>query len=599
MALLWPDADSKSARHSLRNALYGLRRTLGEAVLVARGEGYIGIDPGAIQLDALELRRLLADGRWEEAVAGWTGDLAPGLHVDGAPEFEQWLENQRTALRRAVNEAAWRRVDELEQSGGASLAPAARRAWELDPANEAGARRLIRILDLTVGRAAAMRAYEDLVAWLHRELEADPSVETRALARELEARTDVGGPVPSPSPTPSTKPTAGGVPVPPVVGSTWNRGTKRIAIAAGLLIAAVLSLFALRYAGTMQPRSAPDSATTQSVGGLPLPMRYRQDTASYGSYLRALELRLHGHNLASRDSFAALAARMPSYGPAYAGLAHAYLVNVVARLTPAAEGYPLTDAAAHRALALDSTLASAYVALGMVEIMWRWNLPQARALIDRALALDPNDPEVHMLRANWFRWSGEGDSSLAEARKTHELDPLDRGHSNLVARLLFLTRRYPESEAAYRETIRNYPASAVAYGELSDLYRATGRPAKALEILRAGARANGDSARAAALPPATSDSQAARVFADLAGREVREVEEAGRAGRSIDPRAAAFAYARLRDADHTLRWLNTMVLEHHPQIPVVLFHPLFDFLRDDPRYKMWEAQLPWRARAPR
>src|SRR6476660_2183154 len=49
MALLWPEADAESARHPLRNALYGLRQALGESVFVSRGEGYVGLDPGAIR----------------------------------------------------------------------------------------------------------------------------------------------------------------------------------------------------------------------------------------------------------------------------------------------------------------------------------------------------------------------------------------------------------------------------------------------------------------------------------------------------------------------------------------------------------------------
>ena len=159
MALLWPEADADSARHSLRNAIYALRQALGDAAFVSRGEGYVGLDLGAVRCDALEVRRLLAEARWGEAVAGWGGELVPGFYVSGAPEFESWLEEQRTGLRRAVASAAWRRVDELERSGDAGLVAAAERAWALDPANEAGARRLMRFLDASVGRAAALRAY--------------------------------------------------------------------------------------------------------------------------------------------------------------------------------------------------------------------------------------------------------------------------------------------------------------------------------------------------------------------------------------------------------------------------------------------------------
>ena len=85
MALLWPEGDDESTRHSLRNTLYGLRQALGEGAILPRGEGYVELDPAAIRCDAVEVRGLLAAQRWKDALAAWGGDLAPGFHISGAP----------------------------------------------------------------------------------------------------------------------------------------------------------------------------------------------------------------------------------------------------------------------------------------------------------------------------------------------------------------------------------------------------------------------------------------------------------------------------------------------------------------------------------
>ena len=61
-----------------------------------------------------------------------------------------------------------------------------------------------------------------------------------------------------------------------------------------------------------------------------------------------------------------------------------------------------------------------------MEMFWHWNLPRAGQLIDRGVALEPSDPEAHAIRGTWFRWRGEMDSAVAEARKSVELDPLGR-----------------------------------------------------------------------------------------------------------------------------------------------------------------------------
>jgi DNA-binding SARP family transcriptional activator/Flp pilus assembly protein TadD len=598
MALLWPDADAESARHSLRNALYGLRQTLGEAAVVSRGEGYVGLDPSAFRCDALEMRRLLGEQRWEDAVTSWSGDLAPGFHVSEAPEFEHWLDEQRAGLRRAVTDAAWRRVDELERSGDAGLVPAAQRAWALEPADETGARRLMRLLDASGQRAAALRAYDDLADYLRRECEAEPSAETRKLAAELKARVET-----QVSPTHQVLPAA---PQPSdyqkadseSVGSRPSKNGRRISvtmagIAGALLMAAVVSVFALRPAGSVA--LGPDSSSTEMTeieNSLRLPLRYRQDTSAYGSYLRGMTLRFNGGIEASRDTFAALVDREPLYAPGYSALAHAYLLLAFFGWTTPAEGVQKGETAARKALALDSTVASGYTALGAIELGWRWNSHRARELIDRAVALDPGDPETHIVLGVWFRWQGEADSALAEARKAHELDPLSATHSSRVAVALLYARRYAEAEAMYQQTIRDYPKQP-GYLGLSRLYETEGRMREALEMKRKSAEVRGDSATLASLPPATSDSQAARFFADSHRRTLRQYELAVRAGDRVAPGDFVEVYSALRDTNQTLRWLDSAVAGHDPSLQNVLVNPGLDWLRNDPRYKEWEAKLPW------
>jgi len=604
MALLWPEADDESTRHSLRNTIYGLRQSLGEGAIVSLGEGYIGPDAAAIRCDAVEVRSLLAAGKWKEALAAWTGDLAPGFHVSGAPEFERWLDDQRAALRRAVADAGWRRVDEMERSGEDGVGEAARRAWAIDPTNESGARRLMQLLDATTGRAAALRAYDDLVDYLRREYDAAPSAETRALAERLSVPV-LAPPVPSTvapvSATPDFGAASASAPIPespplaPVVRRrpAFNRGVL-IAFAIAILVAAGGSVVALR-----SPRSGP--AGSPPSGGaqagrtepLPLPPRYRADTAAYGSYLRGVSLRFHGHHTEALDTFAALVARAPQYAPGYSGLALSYGLAIVAGQTPPSEGVPKAEAAARRAIALDSSSAAAWVVLGGVEMSWRWNLPLARKLIDRGLALDPGDAESRIALAVWFRLEGELDSALAEVRLAHAMDPLNASYGERVAKHLYWLRRYAEADTMYRQILRDYHLKA-AYGGLAGVYRAQGRTREALEMMRAAREAEGDTAGAMHIPVATSDTQGARMLADLARERLHDLAEGTRRGDLIMPSDWAGTYAELRDADGTIRWIDSMQVGRDPGISRILVDPAYDFLRSDPRYQAWEAKLPWK-----
>jgi DNA-binding SARP family transcriptional activator len=589
MALLWPEADDESARHSLRNALYGLRQTLGEAALISRGDLYVGLDSTVVRCDALEVRRLLTARRWEEALAVWGGDLLPGFHVAAAPEFDQWLEEQRTGLRRAVTEAAWRRVDELEKTGDAELPAAAQRAWALDPSDEAGARRLMRLLDASVGRDAALRAYGDVADYLARELSVEPARETRALAEELKARVEAP-PAPRPLsqvPEAAVRPPAPAVPV--------RRRVPAVAAIAGVLVAAaVASVFALRPSRPASPRSGESSTLAERDSMFRLPARYRQDTSAYASYLRGLALRFTASQGVSRDTFAALVARKPLYAPGLAGLAHAYALSTIFGEVPAEQGWPKVEATARRAIAMDSGSASAYLALGSMETFWRWNIPLAGRLIDKGLALEPGDPEAHAVRGTWFRWQALMDSDVAEARKSHALDPVNPMWTLRLARQLYLARQYSEAEAIYRQLIREYPTSDQPYGQLSDLYRAMGRTRDALELFRTAAYAAGDSAAAAEVPRTSSDAEASRIFTEWARSELRDVVRRRRIGEPYSPGSFVEAYAQLQDKDETLRWLDSMLATRAPGLQAIEVDPIYDFLRSDPRYKAWLAKLPWR-----
>ncbi len=556
--------------------------------IVSRGEGYVELVPAMVRCDAVEVRALLAAQRWREALDRWKGDLAPGFHVSGAPEFERWLDDQRAALRRAVADAGWRRVDEMETSGEAGIGEAARRAWSIDPTNEAGARRLMRLLDATTGGAAALRAYEDLVDYLRREYETVPSTETRAVAEQLMRRPQATQSAILPVAAPATTP----VPRTATEVRPRRRIERRVLIATAILIAAVGSVVALRSPRSPESPSI-DERTAGRLGALELPARYRADTGAYGSYLRGLSLRFQGQHSAALDTFAALVGRSPQYAPGLAGLASSYGLAVVAGLTPPKEGHPKAEQAARRAIALDSTLAPAYLILGGVEMFWRWNLPLAGKLIDKAIALDPGDAEAHIVRAAWFRWREELDSALAEVRIAHELDPLNGHFSERVARHLYFLRRYPEAEEMYRRNERDYPRAATSAG-LADVYRAEGRTREALDIVRAGLERRGDSAAASRVPVATSDTQAARMFADMARERLRELGEGVRRGDLVPAGDWVTAYAGAGDVGDAIRWMDSMRVERDPLLWAIPIDPSLDILRSDPRYLAWEAKLPWR-----
>src|SRR2546425_3352382 len=108
VALFWPELDEEHARGSLRQALSFLRRSLGEGVIVSRGEEEIGVDRAALRCDATALMEACEAGRDAEALDLFQGDFLDGFFVSEAgPELGGGGEGGGIALRRRAAAGAW------------------------------------------------------------------------------------------------------------------------------------------------------------------------------------------------------------------------------------------------------------------------------------------------------------------------------------------------------------------------------------------------------------------------------------------------------------------------------------------------------------
>ena len=184
LALFWPELDQERGRAALRQALYTLRKALGEGVIVTRGDGEVGLDPARMTCDVVLFRTRLSEDPCA-AVDLYQGDLLAGFFITDAPEFERWLEEERWQLRREAAAAAWSVAERVREHDVDAAARYAARACALDPFNEEAVRRLMTLLAGAGHRASALQIYNNFARLLERELDTAPSDETRALADTL------------------------------------------------------------------------------------------------------------------------------------------------------------------------------------------------------------------------------------------------------------------------------------------------------------------------------------------------------------------------------------------------------------------------------
>ncbi len=189
LALFWPELDQEHARAALRQALHVIRGTLGNDVVVTRGDEEIGLDVRLLWCDVMAFDDAIAAGQLGPALDCYKGDLLDGFFISGAGEFERWLERERARLREAVSGAARTLVERYEAAGDVTAAAqCARRATRLAPHDEDLVRRLVALLDRLGDRAGAVAAYDELAQSLRVDLETEPSAETNALISAVRER---------------------------------------------------------------------------------------------------------------------------------------------------------------------------------------------------------------------------------------------------------------------------------------------------------------------------------------------------------------------------------------------------------------------------
>jgi DNA-binding SARP family transcriptional activator len=177
LALFWPESDADHARNALRQSLHFLRRSLGEEAIVSRGED-VAANAALFSCDVVDFDAAVEEGDWGQAVHLYHGPLLEGFHVNGAPDFDRWLEEERERIRAAAVRAGEEVSKEHEAAGDLPGAvEAARWVLQTSPANGRAAKRLIELLGRRGDRAGAILAYESFRTRLSEDFGLEPSEE--------------------------------------------------------------------------------------------------------------------------------------------------------------------------------------------------------------------------------------------------------------------------------------------------------------------------------------------------------------------------------------------------------------------------------------
>ena len=183
--LLWPASDESRGRANLSWALNHVTGLLPGCLAADRHTLRFVRDKAGIFLDSDHFRRLKRRNTveaLEEAVSLVQGELLDGFSLDGCPDFELWLVQERERWQRLVADAWSTLIAHHRFAGNYETAVAyARRLLAYLPWQESAHRHLMLLLALSGRRSAALAQYEICRRLLAEELGVKPSAETTRL----------------------------------------------------------------------------------------------------------------------------------------------------------------------------------------------------------------------------------------------------------------------------------------------------------------------------------------------------------------------------------------------------------------------------------
>ena len=327
----WPDRPEDRARRALSQALYELRRTLGEGWLEAHGDQLTVTSD--VVVDAAVFERALDAGDHAAALRLYRGPFLDGHHLHGTRPFEGWVEQHRAHLSRRHRQARREHLQQLAAAGATDALHRAARDWvDLDPLEDEAQHRLIEAMVERGERTAAIRQYERYRDLVRRELDVEPLEETTALIERVRGDAAVA-PLPAASAheadapahvaksTDPDRPARGRPPAtepsrPP--GPRRRRRNRRRLVVAGAAAAGIVLLIVL-YPVMIDGSSGADPPLTRAVTAgavavLPFEVPGAPDTSRLGQHLATLV----SHNLEGMVAVVP-AARTARVGAAGAG----------------------------------------------------------------------------------------------------------------------------------------------------------------------------------------------------------------------------------------------------------------------------------------
>jgi len=305
-----------------------------------------------------------------------------------------------------------------------------------------------------------------------------------------------------------------------------------------------------------------------------------RDIEAYTLYLRALQLSYETTEVSMKETIALLEraiSKDPKFARAYAALTGAWHTLAVSGYEDFAESRKKAEAAALRALELDSQLAEAHSAMAGVHSMFdRFDAALVEA--EAAIRINPNLSEAYLSLGVLDAITRTPIDALAMFRRAYELDPLSPGAGEMLTSLAAWTGDDGEARDVLARLRELNPRDAKLYLFAADYYMEKRELGEAQKMV--------DAARSLGQDEPMVDISRGLLFATSGKRKEAEAalnEIAAFENESLRLNGELWIRAALGDLDEAFGVLMRQAGERSwPAL--IRIDPFFAEMRKDPRY---------------
>jgi eukaryotic-like serine/threonine-protein kinase len=318
------------------------------------------------------------------------------------------------------------------------------------------------------------------------------------------------------------------------------------------------------------------------------------DPEAYVSFLRGRYAFDHMDFARASGLFHDAVTRDPQFATAHGYLAMAYANSSVTGVVSLDSVNQLAAASARRALALDSSVAEAYVAQSFI-LLSQMRFAEALEPMTRALALDSGNVAILTSYGLGLAQVGRVADGLALARRALDRDPLSATANAIYGYLLELSGQLPSALTSTHVAIEIDPNNSLPPQGLGFIFAFAGMPDSALAAFTAAAQL--DSIGFAGRSALVFGYAAAGRWSDAARERARLERDPPGNSPHYRRAIAALAYGETGPAMTELE-RSVTTLEPMPGVVSLPCDPLFDPLKRDPRFDALMRRLGARACPP-